>query len=567
VSHETQNLEQRLLAAVASENWHIVFQVFEIIRRQSTQIKLIEEQYQALDQSLVKAKARARALKSQIAGLKRQIAKLNKMTFGPKADRNPESQQNSNISEGSDQVNGKMAMVEVPPVDQPPEPLPKSPADCKSEPTKNRNLSGRGKRKFPSHLDRKEIYMGTPDRKCPCGCGGGIIGFDVNETLEVVPASYFVAARQYPKYRCRLEDRVIGTKFEPRIFQKTTISNSILASALSMRFAWYLPWYRQEQMFISQGIDLKRETLLRAANRTTNEALQPIFELLEAEVKQNSTRLFMDETTLPKLQPGMGKTKTSYLYAVLRDDSSFGGNLPPAVIYYARNSRAMYHIHDILAGVDASVQTDAYAGYGQLGKASTVVENIAPVKCWAHVRRHFTDEFEFNQTPDARTVIEMIAELYKEEALIKGKPPAARVAHRTVFSLPILVRLRAFLSEAKDRTLSRSSMQKAIAYVENIWVDLTKFIDDGRLDLDTNAVERMFKPIILLRKNALFIGSDEGAEAWSIMSSLAETCRLNGINFEPYLKWVLDEIASRRPRSEYHQLLPWNAPGDLRILG
>lgn len=108
-------------------------------------------------------------------------------------------------------------------------------------------------------------------------------------------------------------------------------------------------------------------------------------------------------------------------------------------------------------------------------------------------------------------------------------------------------------------------MAKAINYAQKHWPDLVLFVDDGRIDLDTNPVERMFKPSILLRKNALFMGSDEGAEAWGILSSIVETCKLNGVNVERYLNWVLDQIAAKLPRSEYDKLLPWNAPNDFRV--
>lgn len=407
--------------------------------------------------------------------------------------------------------------------------------------------------------------MGTEDRRCLCGCGGGIVEIEENETLEVIPAQYYVTVREYPKYRCRLHDKIIGTTFEPRVFPKTTMSNALMANSITMRFGWQLPWYRQENIFLSKGIELSRSTLMRWSNRLANEAILPIYQLMEQELKANSERLFMDETTLPMLHLGKGQTKTSYLHALLRDDRSFSGNQPPVVIYYPRDTRAMRNIHDILSEVSAILQTDSYAGYGRLGQHGTPVEQITPVKCWAHARRNFTDEYEFNKTPDAKTVIRIIAELYKEEEKIRGKPPLIRVAHRQQFSVPILDRLRAFLIAQANRHLSKSKMGQAIRYVLRQWSDLTRFVDDGRIDLDTNAVERMFKPTVLLRKNALFLVSDEGGEAWGIHSSIIETCKLNEVNAEPYLKWVFDQIAMKLLRSAYEKLLPWNAPPEFRI--
>ncbi|GAA4226681.1 IS66 family transposase [Sagittula marina] len=516
---------------------------------------------ETLREEALKASTLNKILKSEVVRLKRQIAKLTKAQFGAKADHNPnnatydrsscvddQKAKDAENNANGDKENGQAS-------DGQPEAKEKRP----------RNTSGRGARVWPEHIEKRRIYMGTEDRRCPCGCGGGIAEIEENETLEVIPAQYYVAVREYPKYRCRLHDKIIGTIFEPRVFPKTTMSNTLMANSITMRFGWQLPWHRQEKIFLSKGIELSRSTLMRWSHRLANEALLPIYQLMEQELRTNSERLFMDETTLPMLQPGKGQTKTSYLYALLRDDRSFSGNKPPVVIYYPRDTRAMRHIHDILKGVSTILQTDSYAGYGRLGRQGTPVEQITPVKCWAHARRNFTDEYEFNKTPDAKTVIRIIAELYKEEEKIRGKPPLIRAAHRRQFSDPILDRLRTFLIAHADRHLSKSKMGQAIRYVLRQWSDLTRFVDDGRIDLDTNAVERMFKPTVLLRKNALFLGSDEGGEAWGIHSSIIETCKLNAVKAEPYLKWVFDQIAMKLRRSEYEKLLPWNAPPELRI--
>lgn len=148
-----------------------------------------------------------------------------------------------------------------------------------------------------------------------------------------------------------------------------------------MRFSYQLPWYRQEGILTSCGIDLSRSSLMRWSNRLATDALLPIYDLMEKVLKQNSERLFMDETTLPMLQPGNGKTKTSYLFALHRDDRSYGGEKPPIVLYSLSKTRARSNIHNLLSGVSGIVQTDAYAGYAQLGKAGKCVENIVPVKC------------------------------------------------------------------------------------------------------------------------------------------------------------------------------------------
>lgn len=389
----------------------------------------------ALRNELNKAKALIRLKDTQIRELKGQNAKLKKMMFGANADRNPDK---GTVSADAKNVSAKPSeAISCEPTQN--SGSSQSNERPKRTPSAPSNYNGRGKRVWPKHLERHVIYMDTSDKKCWCGCGGTVFGYDVNETLELIPARYIVVERHYPKYRCRAKEKIVGTPFVPRIFPHTSMSNGILANAIFMRFGAQLPWYRQESILRSYGIDLKRSTLMKWTTRVATQALLPIYELLMQELLQNSPRLFMDETTIPMLAPGTGKTSTSYLFAIHRDDRSFGGNLPPIVSYCPSKTRAMYQIHELLNGVTAIVQTDAYAGYGQLGREGTTVEGIISPKCWAHTRRYFTDEYEFNKTEDARIIIGMIAELYAEEDKVRGKPPHVREAHRRKYSeyLPV----------------------------------------------------------------------------------------------------------------------------------
>jgi transposase len=429
----------------------------------------------------------------------------------------------------------------------------------------DRYRGGRGKQHFPSHLERHIIYMEEPDQTCACRCGGAAIGYDTVETLQVKPATFFVEVHKYPKCRCHVDGKIKSTRFAPRLFSHTCATNALLAHTITMRFGWQIPLYRQEAMLMSQGIELRRSTLVRWQNRVAIEALLPLVELMEVELKKTGARLFMDETTLQQLQPGKGKTRTSYLYALLRDDRSFGDREPLIVLYFHRPTRKMKEIDEILLGFSGIVQTDAYAGYGRIGKVGTVFEDSIWAKCWSHTRRNLTDEHEFNKTEDAARIVSLIDELYRVERSVRGQPPAVRRAFRLKYSVPILERLKVVLSDCANRHMRRSGMGKAIDYAFKHWEELVRFVDDGRIDLDTNAVERMFKPIILLRKSALFVGSDSGGHTWAILASIIETCKLNGVNVEPNLTWVLDQITAKLPRSKYNELLPWNAPEEFLV--
>jgi len=527
------------------------------------------EENEALQETSDKDKSRLKAADARIRELKDQVRKLSSMKFGPQADRNPsrDTDDRAHVGEAEERheegptkprETGKNASSAKNDSQQPQ-------GDQKKKKKKKRNKKGRGKRTWSANLEHRYFNIETDDKTCPCGCGGTIIGYDETETLETIPVQYYVAVRRHAKYRCRREDRILGTRFEPRMFPNTTMSNSFMAHACTARFHHYLPWHRQEQILRAQGVELDRATILRWANRVGAEALLPIYERMGDDLKNLSSRLFMDETTVPRWIPGRKKTVTSYLYALHREDSSFGGNLPPAVMYYPRDSRARHHIHDILNGVSAIVQTDAYTGYARLGEAGTPVADITPAKCWAHARRKFTDEIKFNKTVDAQEIVDLIARLYWVEKRVKGKSPAIRVALRQAESVAITDKLWLRLHELRDKHLPKGGMGRAVRYTLAIWDDLTRFLTDGRIDLDTNPVERMFKSTILQRNGVLFMASDEGAETWGIMSSIVETCKLNKVNVELYLKWVFDEICRKPARSTYDRFLPWNAPGKFRL--
>lgn len=189
---------------------------------------------------------------------------------------------------------------------------------------------------------------------------------------------------------------------------------------------------------------------------------------------------------------------------------------------------------------------------------------VISVDCWAHVQRLFTDEIKAEKALHAQEIVDLIGELYAVNAKIRGKPPSVRSVVRRRDSMPVLERIKKRLDELKPQYLEKGDMGKAIRYVEKRWSRLTLFIDDGRIELDNYPVERQFKHTILLRKNVLFIGSEEGGEAWAILSPLAQTCKLNNMDFYRYLMWVFGRIIEEWQNVDYESLLPWNAPQNCR---
>ncbi|KFI29428.1 hypothetical protein CN97_16035 [Haematobacter massiliensis] len=502
----------------------------------------------------MKLQARITHLAAEVKTLRKALKKANHRLYSPTADRPP---QKADTAE---------APQDAPITDDAPHAEPAQ-AIAIAQPARRTNAyrGGRAPKTFGLGVEEREILIETPDRTCPCSCGGGIRGYDIDRTVECIPAQYYVAVRKYARYRCRREDRIIGTRFEARILAQTGMSTSFLAQIMCLRYAWYLPWFRQEQIMVAQGFRFQRSTMARWASRVALEAFKPIYDLMLENLLARSARLFMDETTVKQLSPGDGKTRTSYMYALHRDDRSFGGNLPPGTVYLSRRTRAMYNINQLLADRSLIVHHDGYAGYGHLGRAETPYAHIVSVDCWAHVRRLFTDEIKAEKSLYATEIVDLIAELYAVEKPINGKAPDVRAEIRQRQSVPILDRIRFRLAEVENKYLGKSDMGKAIRYVQDRWTGLTRFVENGYIDLDNNPVERQFKQTILLRNNVLFIGSDEGGEAWAITSSLLQSYKLNRVDPHRYLVWVLEQVRARKPRAEYAELLPWNAPLSCRI--
>jgi transposase len=410
---------------------------------------------------------------------------------------------------------------------------------------------------LPDHLPRVEIIIEPETRACPC-CGGTlhVIGEDKSERLDVVPAQHRVLVTRRPKYGCRsCREGVSQAPAPPHIIEAGLPTEAMLAHVLVSKYADHLPLYRQHQILERQGIKIDRSCLADWVGRSAF-ALKPIVARM-LELLKRSTKLFCDETTVPVLDPGRGKTKTGYLWAITRDDRPWNGPDPPGVVYVYAPGRAGEYARQALRGFKGVLQVDGYIGYNALTDGRRKEDPLDLALCWAHWRRDFFDINKGGSAPIAAEVLNRIAALYQIETEIRGRSAEERRAMRQVNTAPLIDDLFRWL-EQKLPLLPRSGkMAEVIRYGLKRRDGLTRFVDDGTIEIDSNTVERAIRPITLNRKNALFAGHDEGAAAWGLIASLVETCKLNRIEPQRYLNDVLIKIAQQWPMAKLDQLLPW----------
>lgn len=407
---------------------------------------------------------------------------------------------------------------------------------------------------LPAHLERVEQLVDLEDKACPC-CGGALhpIGEDVSERLDVVPTTFRVLVTRRPRYGCRAcEGAVLQAPAPARIVESGIPTEALIAQVLVSKYADHLPLYRQAQIYARQGIQLDRSTLADWVGRAAW-YLRPMREHVLEQLRR-STRLFADETTAPVLDPGHGRTKTGQIWAYARDDRPWGGSDPPMVAYvYAadrKGERAEAHLKDF-AGI---LQVDGYGGYAALARRRN---DVSLAFCWAHVRRKFYELAD--SSPVATEVLRRIASLYAIEEAVRGSSADERRRVRDEQSRMIVDDLRHYL-EARERQVSaKSKLKEAIRYALTRWSGLARFLDDGRVDLDSNTVERSIRPLALNRKNALFAGSDEGGDNWAVIATLIENCKLNGLDPQAWLSDTLSKLANGHSANRIAELMPWTA--------
>ena len=432
--------------------------------------------------------------------------------------------------------------------------------------TPRADAPGRNHGALPAHLPRYEVVVDVEDRACPC-CGHTLhaIGELRTEQLDIVPSQLRVRVTRRPRYACHgCEGTVVVASAPDRLVDGGMPTEALVAHVVVSKFADALPLYRQAQMLERQGIKLDRSTLANWVGRACW-WLTPLYELMLGTVL-GSPKVFADDTTLPVLDPGRGRTKTGRLWCYAVDDRPWGGPGHPMAAYVYSDDRKNERPAGHLAGFRGVLQVDGYSGFKALATARADA-SVTLAFCWAHMRRHFYDQFVSDKSPLAAELLTRVRALYAIEAEIRGHPAEYRHAVRQERSRPIVEALHDWLHDQVRRVSGASDLARAMRYAIRHWPGLVVFLDDGRVEMDTNVVERAIRPHTLTRKNALFAGSDGGAKHWALAMTLIQTAKLNGVDPMAWLTDVLERVVSGRTKAhEMHTLLPWEwaAPNTIK---
>jgi transposase len=431
-----------------------------------------------------------------------------------------------------------------------------------AKPAGERRRSARPRKAFPAHLERVEIVVEPKAVACGCGdCRPVKIGEDVSERLDVTPAKFRVIVTRRPKYGCsQCKEGVAQAPAPAHLVEAGVPSEALLAHVAVSKYADGLPLYRQEGIYARDGVEIGRNSMANWMGHVGFHLAPLAGRILE--MIKDGERVYADETTLPTLAPGSGKTKTAWLWTYARDDRTFGGTAPPMVAYRFEDSRGADSVARHLAGYTGLLQVDGWGAYNRLAEAKRSGGPLTLAACWAHLRRKFYELHVAGISHVASETVERMAVLWAIEESIRGQSPDARRATRQEQSAPIVAELWPFWEKELSRISGKSKLAEAIRYARSRREALERFLADGRLDIDSNAVERAIRPQTITRKNALFAGSDGGGNTWATIATLLQTAKMNDVDPFAWLARTLKRIAGGWSNQDLDHLLPFNHHAD-----
>jgi transposase len=421
---------------------------------------------------------------------------------------------------------------------------------------------------FPEHLPRERVIEPAPT-SCLC-CGSARLrklGEDITETLEVIPRQWKVIQHVREKFTCRNCEKISQAPAPFHVIARGWAGPRLLAMILFEKFGQHQPLNRQAERYAREGVALSLSTLADQVGAGCA-VLAPLLRRVEGHVFA-AERLHGDDTTVPVL--AKGKTDTGRCWVYVRDDRPFGGQGPPAAMFYYSRDRAGEHAQAHLANYAGIFQADAFGGYNKLYEAARKPGQIVEAACWVHARRPFfiLADLAANArrkaqgktagviSPLALEAVRRIDALFDIERSISGQSAERRRAVRQELSAPLVADLESWMREQRAKLSRGNDLAKAMDYLLKRWTAFTRFLEDGRICLSNNAAERALRGIALGRKSWLFAGSDRGGQRAAAMYSLIVTAKMNDVDPQAWLGDVLARIAEH-PANQIDELLPWN---------
>jgi transposase len=498
-------------------------------------------------------------LKDLITKLEGQVQDYRRTKFGPKSEKLDPAQLElalEDLETAIAETQEQIAAVE------------EKIAASETDPEKKTPRKKRKARSLPEHLPRVERVIEPESILCPCGCGDMVrIGEDKIERLDYIPASYQVIVTIRPKYACpKGRTGVVQARARAHLLEGSWLTEALLAQIAVSKHSEHMPLNRQAVVMARHGVPIDRSVLADWMGRT-GALIAPVVDRMAVLLKQDSTRLYVDETTAPVLDPGRGKTScrkrvfdttTGYLWAVLRDDRGWNGPAPPGVVFHYRPGRKGEYADEILTGFNGTIQVDAYGDYTHLAKPDR--KGGKPLQlafCWAHGRRKLIKAKPKKGSPIVDEAPVRIAALYKVEDSIRGSAPDQRRAVRQELSRPLVDQFFAWLAAQTARISRKSDLGIALAYMLRRQDGFRLFLEDGHVDMDSNLVENAIRSPAMNRRNALFAGHDEGARSWARFASLIATCKMNGVEPYAYLRDLFTKLAHGHLDKDIDALMPW----------
>jgi transposase len=401
------------------------------------------------------------------------------------------------------------------------------------------------RRPLPDNLPVERVIEPAP---CACGkCGSERLhklGEVVSKTLECEPRRWKIIEHVREKFSCRDCEAITEAPAPSHPIPRGFAGPSLLAMVLVNKFLLHQPLNRQSKTYAREGIEIDVSTLADRVGACVV-ALAPIIEAIRTHVV-SAERIHADDTTVPVL--AKLKAVTGRIWTYVRDDRPFGGQDPPAALFYYSRNRAGEHPQSHLAGYVGLMQADAFNGYDDLYRG-----NRKP----APILEAFFDLAKSGEAPIASEAVRRIDVLFEIERTINGQPPEQRLAVRREKSRPLVADLEIWMRQQRALLSSSNDTAKAINYLLNRWAAFTRFLDDGRVCLTNNAAERALRGVAVGRRNWTFAGSDAGGHRAAAVYTLIETCKMNDIDPQAWLADILARLPDH-PANKVADLLPWN---------